>query len=230
MEKEFFDKLRELVMKETVEYCGNLITDENGGYFNTGEIWKGKEGVCEFKEEKTENFFHTHPITSKSYPSYEDIESIVKSRKMSIIATYWGIWFVYKTENQANCANRDVIFYTFPSMYEEHNVKFHKNVTKPEGSSPRCIEYNEHVKRLIKEFIEDMNRILSKYCTIKFVSWKSINHIRHEQGISYFSFAKKTKKSTKKTKKSVKKTKKSAKKTKKSAKNTKKSVKRVGKK
>ncbi len=172
MQKKFVDDLKDLVMKKKVEYCGNLISD-NSSYYLLDPIWEGGEGVCNFKEEKMDEFFHTHPSTSKSYPSYQDINSIVKKRKMSIIASYWGIWFIYKTDRQTNY---DGIDYGFIQTYKEYNEIFHQETTNLKGSYPRSIEYNKDVKKRIDEFITKMNRILEKYCTLKFVSWGDITH------------------------------------------------------
>ena len=51
-------------------------------------------------------FFHTHPMCSKSYPSYEDIISVTKLsynkcyKPVSIIGTRWGIWYIRKRKSQ----------------------------------------------------------------------------------------------------------------------------------
>jgi hypothetical protein len=225
MEKEFVDKLRNLVTTSQIEHCGNLVNYESS-YYLIDDINKGTEHSCDFKEKKDE-FFHTHPISAKSYPSYEDIQSVVKKRKMSIIATFWGIWFIYKNDRQVVC---DDILFMFNSVYEHYNILFWKKVTHEKGSVPRSFQYNGDVKDLIDLFIKDMNKTLLAYCTIKFVAW---DDIKFDDVQAYFSFrSKRGKKSKRKVlKKSVKKVKKSVRKVKKSLKKaSKKSVKKVGKK
>lgn len=235
MEKEFVDKLRNLVTTSQIEHCGNLVNYESS-YYLIDDILDGTEHSCDFKEKKDE-FFHTHPISVKSYPSYEDIQSVVKNRKMSIIATFWGIWFIYKNDGQAVCDDIQDIVYMFNSTYETYNRLFYEQATHKKGSVPRSFQYNGDVKGLIDRFIRGMNKTLLKYCTLKFVAW---GDIKSDDVQSYFTFRSKRgkkskrkvlKKSVKKVKKSVKKVKKSLKKSsKKSVKKVKKSVRKVGKK
>lgn len=208
MEKEFVDKLRNLVTTSQIEHCGNLVNYESS-YYLIDDINKGTEHSCDFKEKKDE-FFHTHPISAKSYPSYEDIQSVVKKRKMSIIATFWGIWFIYKNDRQVVCDDiQDIVF----MLYEHYNILFWKKVTHEKGSVPRSFQYNGDVKGLIDLFIEDMNKTLLNYCTLKFVAW---GDIKFDDVQAYFTFrSKRGKKSKRKVlKKSNRKLKKSAKKSK----------------
>jgi hypothetical protein len=208
IEKKFYKYLRTLV-DTTIEYCGNLISD--GHCFHlAGSIWKGKEKSCQY-EEKLDEFFHTHPSSVRSYPSYEDIESIVKKRKLSVIATLWGVWFIYKNDNQVDCPDIRDIGYMFNSKYEKYNRLFSERTTHDAGVIPRSIPYNQDVKLMINHFIAAMNDELIKYCTLKFVAWDDVTT---DDVVAYFHFRSRAKKSKRKaTKKSVRKaTKKSTKK------------------
>ena len=220
IEKEFFKQLHELVMSTEKEHCGNLISDEVC-FHKLGNITEGGDHSCNLEEEKQDEFFHTHPFSSKSYPSYADIESIVKKRKLSVVATFWGIWFIYKKDNQVDCRDIFDIQYIFNAKYEEYNIYFHSQTTQTKGMAQRSIPYDKNVEELINRFIADMNKTLKKYCTIKFVAW---NNVRMDDVQALFSFGskrgkkksimKKSKKSkkSKKVKKSVKKSKKSTRK------------------
>ena len=220
MEKEFVSKLCDLVKKSKIEHCGNLVNYESS-YYLIDDILDGEEHSCDFKNKKRDEFFHTHPMSAKSYPSYADIQSIVQKRKMSIIATFWGIWFIYKNDRQVVCDDIQDIAYLFNNMYEHYNKLFWENVTYTKGAEQRSFDYNKDVKDLIDLFIKDMNRTLLKYCTIKFVAW---GDIITDDVQAYFSFRSKRDKSPKKSKKKV--LKKSNRKLKKSLKKSKRKVKK----
>jgi hypothetical protein len=71
------------------------------GYFN---YFKQQDDIISLKIKDNSRFFtsyeyHSHPaIISKSYPSYEDINTIYKHRNkdVSVIATQWGIYTIKK--------------------------------------------------------------------------------------------------------------------------------------
>ena len=199
IEKEFFNKLNTLVNTSQIEHCGNLISD--GYCFHlAGPIWKGEARSCQY-EEKLDEFFHTHPSSVRSYPSYEDIESIVKKRKLSVIATFWGIWFIYKNGNQVDCHDIHDIGYIFNSRYEAYNILFSDRATNGIGSIPRSIPYNRDVEDMINRFIAVMNDTLRRYCTLKFVAW---GDVATDDVLAYFRFRSRTKKSTRKSSKKTK--------------------------
>lgn len=81
------------------EVCGNIIIDDNK--FRFKNIVGGREvngrPLCKTDIMARINF-HTHPITTKSYPSAEDIISTMKQRtprsagNREFVFTKWGIW------------------------------------------------------------------------------------------------------------------------------------------
>ena len=85
------------LLKYPVEVCG-IIKDDNVIVDNHGTKI-GKRQVCYFKR-YSKYIFHTHPLSSKSYPSAEDILKIVKHKRIhySIISTNWGIWILHSTK------------------------------------------------------------------------------------------------------------------------------------
>ena len=79
----------------TYEVCGNV--DDLGNIFDVtlGQSQNSRE-FCRVKRYANINF-HTHPILGKSYPSIEDMISVLKKRshvqpKAEIIITKWGVW------------------------------------------------------------------------------------------------------------------------------------------
>ena len=107
---ETIEKFKEFVFKGDKEICANLRkeSDTNNNlklyYITEGttvEYAPGKtRGMC-VHDKITSVIFHTHPITSYSYPSVEDILRVVREHGRivrSIIATKWGVWDIKNTE------------------------------------------------------------------------------------------------------------------------------------
>jgi hypothetical protein len=93
------------LLKQDVEVCGQLERD----YYDTSKILMtelnpgskdrtGKRGMCSHLGGKImhPNIFHTHPQTSRSYPSAEDINRLIHHPEVyeSHIITWWGIWIL----------------------------------------------------------------------------------------------------------------------------------------
>lgn len=70
--------------------------------YKSGDSIKYRESCKRDSSYATAYEYHSHPaIKSKSYPSYEDIDTIYKhnSKKVSIIATQWGLYTIKKPNN-----------------------------------------------------------------------------------------------------------------------------------
>lgn len=208
MDSDFIQNLYSMVMNESVEYCGNLVTSPSGMLKNDPEIWEGSNedgrGMCNFKR-KTDWFFHTHPSNSKSYPSFEDIMSIAATKRLvSVIATYWGIWIITKREH------------TIQDRKDPHVKRDYDDVskllyaqTKPNKNEvPRSNPYDETVEKAIHEFLTKMNDFLSQICAISFIPWQTIYNYQTNSFQSFsLSFGDKRKSGKKKSKKRKKSTK-----------------------
>jgi hypothetical protein len=86
------------------EYCGNCVISNNMVSLNLdnkfiGDVVNGR-GTCRY-EEHSNILWHTHPLTSRPWPSGEDIDKMIKPRPgiendkipvVSLIFTKWGIW------------------------------------------------------------------------------------------------------------------------------------------
>ena len=109
--------------KKLPEYCGNCIYQNQAGVIRlnlheiiTGGLINGRS-ACIWKK-YTNILWHTHPLTSRPWPSGEDIAKIIKWRPgvtidklpiVSLIFTKWGIWqIVSATNNRIDAAAIDV--------------------------------------------------------------------------------------------------------------------------
>jgi hypothetical protein len=86
------------------EYCGNCVISNNMVSLNLdnkliGSVVNGRS-TCNY-EEHSNILWHTHPLTSRPWPSGEDIAKMIKRRPgeendkipvVSLIFTKWGIW------------------------------------------------------------------------------------------------------------------------------------------
>ena len=86
------------------EHCGNCVISNNMVSLNLYNMFIGGvvdgRATCQY-EEYSNILWHTHPLTSRPWPSGEDIEKMIKPRPgeendkipvVSLIFTKWGIW------------------------------------------------------------------------------------------------------------------------------------------
>jgi hypothetical protein len=119
MENKSIEQLYYWVLSEDVEICGRLLMNKDNMYViddsvigkGDTEIYTDLNGIqhsrkkCDYPSPRGDIFFHTHPMSSKSYPSYEDIISLAKLsynkiyKSISIIGTKWGIWYIRKRKS-----------------------------------------------------------------------------------------------------------------------------------
>ncbi len=62
-------------------------------------------GTCQFVGNPTQFLYHSHPLTSRSYPSAEDIVKLLKKPKkhsLSVVSTRWGIYIIKQTAASLN--------------------------------------------------------------------------------------------------------------------------------
>jgi hypothetical protein len=98
--KQLLEYIKINFLPKNVEVCGNLINiNNNAVLFNVVEGSFDEKGrpLCLIPKADLVNF-HTHPLSSKSYPSAEDIISMMKMKKQRIekevVFTKWGIWVI----------------------------------------------------------------------------------------------------------------------------------------
>ena len=184
LRKSFILYLKNTVDNSRTEYCGNLNNNSDILTLITpmykGESIQGNQrGVCRWKVGKTREYFHTHPYVSKTYPSYEDILSIAAKpsldRRLSIIATLWGIWYIYKEDYQENLEDdikekeRLTKVYNEEIALEFYKAQYHKNTSKTH-SKP----YDNTVKQALYFPLKLFNAEFEKYCCLGFINWDDI--------------------------------------------------------
>jgi hypothetical protein len=158
------------------------VSDGKTETYGDGQIREG----CIFPHPRGHMFFHTHPIGSKSYPSYEDIISVAKlsydksAKPISMIGTRWGIWFIRKRKSHH-------------ALDKEYSLYFHDDYVKAVKVLYKQALYDideGDMETHIHTFCRHMNKVLKELCQITFVRWPSINRLIGKR------------KSTKKTRKS----------------------------
>jgi len=108
----------------------------------------------------TQIIWHTHPLTSKNYPSIEDIQKVLKYDKISIsiIFTSWGIW-------QINYSGKYRLSEINP---KDENVKKMGNDLHDDTSRGRI--YNENAVREYRQNIQNYYPGIAVY----FKTWDNI--------------------------------------------------------
>ena len=156
-----------------VERTKQMITQKNVfiGTSNSCEVPKerGRDSPLSFSDELK---YHTHPMTSYSYPSFEDLFSVMKKRSdnrnlHSFIFTKWGLWILFPKEKIDN-------YDKYKNRYNSSNTikKFRRN-TEPYKRSHLSKPLVE-VKEDISKYIETVNKLFEKYITIRLYPWEDI--------------------------------------------------------
>lgn len=175
LEQNFVAKLRSDIYTKKVEVCGNLHMDRGilvETDYKEGQLEKkdGKErNMCYFTNKFATNYiYHTHPLISFSFPSFEDISTIIKSpQQKSFIFTIWGIWIIESTP------------YIKPRYMKEDEFK--KETAKPcfymriGKDTQECKPFTDSIK-YITEFIticQSLTRL-----SIQLISWEEYDTIK----------------------------------------------------
>ena len=126
---------------------------------------------CTYSSPYAERLWHTHPTSSKSYPSTEDIIKTLKWRRNvnirdSLILCNWGVW-EFGATNKFEFANSDIVSWT--RELKTYLDPIHRSNTRgrgpltPDGSAA------------ILAAIEGLKRSLSNFnFKIYFTSWSNI--------------------------------------------------------
>ena len=111
----YIDMYRNLI-NEDDEFCGVLVYNYyNNCYEDEYEPIRGETVMIDDKPVKNctvpyyrDIIWHSHPITSKSYPSGIDIYKVIEysSIKVSIIFTNWGVWQIRSFYDDINNINK----------------------------------------------------------------------------------------------------------------------------
>jgi len=147
---------------------------------------------CTYTEPYGSILWHTHPSSSKPYPSTEDIVKSLKPRKprkpgeheqiySCILVCFWGVW-EWRASDKENYPEKDDEDYD--DDIEDINkfiTEKHKLIAKSIGQDPftghtkREAELNTTIEIAIDNFITDLNNSLGGMgFKIYFTSWKNI--------------------------------------------------------
>ena len=177
LDKDFIEEMNRLLYAES-EYCGNLKVegdilkkhDMNQGY----EFRKdgNKRNACDYKDQNaTDYWYHTHPEKSFSYPSYEDLISIVKHpTKTSFIFTLWGMWVIQVDKIT-------IPQLTKKEVYEDATNDLRKILSNK--GSHRCLPLFE-VRDTVEELIYLYKALFS--LSISLIEWINIDSIIFTMG------------------------------------------------
>jgi len=169
--------LYELVFCNKFEVCMYMNIKNNILYVNKSTINEGEEllekgsirGLCRYKYKYEKYICHTHPYTTRSYPSLEDILKVIKHKLLidvSIISTRWGIWtLVNKNKNfkESDININKINEYINKLGYLENSLGYKENI------------YVKDISPYLTN-IKDICNKLSKYSFlhIKFVEWNRL--------------------------------------------------------
>lgn len=118
------------------------------------------------------NIFHTHPYSSKGYPSAEDIIKLLKHHDEichSFIVTSWGLWIISNTPGS--------------NFYQEKNENEHNKIYKyltdmlnklyPIGMfRDKYIQITPDLSEFINNIFDKISRSLR--LNIRFISWDNM--------------------------------------------------------
>lgn len=182
-------------MEKPYEVCGNFDVwsfEESKLFMHADQenIKPGGQGVCEWHKQKY--FFHTHPSQSKAYPSSEDIMSIIdhnwSQRKLSMIVTIWGIWFVYRLGDVGLSvgiqSKADVL-----TFLREINETIYRGTTVSKDNTQRSVPYDD-ARPFIEQYLKSLKILLDigPYAKVKFVSWNKVDKMQTEGVEEWYQF------------------------------------------
>lgn len=155
--------------KLVVDYS-NLIEGTTKEYSHRGVI--KYRGSCSMPDKFV--ILHTHPNTSKPYPSEEDIEKVIKRYDvicMSLIVTSWGLWVISDISNRYRYATIDKK--NLRAKLETWNYILYCIYKKKTPSSVRmAIEYDLY-KNNIREYLKQA--INTFKLNIQLYTWNELN-------------------------------------------------------
>ena len=193
MEQPLIDQMFDLVFKEEQEHCIIFSKHENRilKFSNKRRIGETKieneeeRASCNFppKDEGMEHpyLFHSHPMKSRSYPSFEDVVKLLRHPEvyLSVIATRWGIYVLKTTAGSKKYAEK------YSSLDKKHQMKkykekFGKHLRKighlendkgfKEGNYLSLDESDiEYIKKKLS-YISDETKLEIKFCP-----WNALN-------------------------------------------------------
>lgn len=164
---------------ENTEICANMGPKENHLYLYANTVGPpDKRASCQHRK-YTPFIFHTHPGTSYTSPSKEDIEKIYKNKiHTSVIATLWGLFQITKTDLEKEVSPTELHKFQETDLV---NIKkyidlINKTTVNPEYLKVRLLKIKPKIYKNLEweklssqqhnsiyEYIGQINRILEKH-------------------------------------------------------------------
>jgi hypothetical protein len=142
------------------------------GNSNSCEVPKerGRESPLFFSDELK---YHTHPMTSYSYPSFEDLFSVMKKRSdgrsiRSFIFTKWGLWILFPKDKKMDNYKKYKIRYNSSQKINDFRIK------TEEFKRSHLSKTLEDVREDISQYIDTVNELFKNYITIRLYPWEDI--------------------------------------------------------
>lgn len=170
------DLIKTYIMHQMRELCGDLFLKGNELFINEKSLVEGEFDEQGRRESCTNKeysgfIFHTHPRTSYSVPSVEDIAKVVKNIiiKNSIVITLWGVFQIIKTDKNNSPLDhhdtdkiRETIDYINIKTTNPEYDEVKRNNQNREGITKNMywmyLTYEQ--KRIVIEGIKRINEIL----------------------------------------------------------------------
>ena len=158
-------EIRKSISDDDFEICGYIDTvDHKFIYINRGESKKKKEKAsCPFSQIKQyTHSWHTHPSTSKYYPSTTDLWKNFKyNQKTMIIFTRYGMWQIqYDGKKKYKKIPQEICY-----KIKEIETNFYNN-------TERGRDWNKEAVDKYKKEINELLKLTKKSFNIEFIKKK----------------------------------------------------------
>jgi hypothetical protein len=170
--------MQSYVFDEDSEMCANFVPNSKGELSLEHVIpIKGTEvdgrKRCQLEEYNTYTF-HSHPWSSWAYPSFDDINKVSKNLniKVSIVATFWGIWEIgkeldgIKIELNQKTINDEIL--------DKLGGLTKNNETDRAESGIKSQVWSEKLNKIIYHYVKKINMRLNPRIYVKFMPWEKI--------------------------------------------------------
>lgn len=186
IQKENFVEVCGFVQKDLIE---SSVTDES---IIIGSVEQDtRRHMCRYNDDyKTNCTIHTHPIISYAYPSFEDVNNVLKKnrRNFSLVFTSWGMWVIQSTTNRISSSSKDKYEENIRELLEyighktsiERRLRtpFYHPITGEELGVIKSKNFSQEIQDIITRQLEKFNNKHSKYLKIDFASYKTLHSIQ----------------------------------------------------
>jgi hypothetical protein len=162
-----------MIIPSNTVYEGKRPYDEYTDRQKSCEVPKEKGSPLFFVHEEFK--YHTHPETSYSYPSFEDLFSVMKKRSdgrrlQSFIFTKWGVWTLFPTDEKIDNYNKN----KYENRYNSSKtINEFRRKTEPFKRSHQSKPLGE-VREDICKYVDTVNKLFEKYIVIRLYTWEDI--------------------------------------------------------